>query len=316
MSFFNNTFPEFVNQNPNWMKDYRVEEKGGLYRTIHCPVANSTAVYDACINVKTGDIYIGDDKGIIFFKHIMLTVARPIHTCVKTLWHASLIGPLAYEIFKLATGYFVEDPNGKYIAVEQYEYEGVEEFEEGDTRTRYSEEVVEGETKYVEDFNGSFVKKLLPPKYEIASKESIGNKFSKKYDWKGFRINLLHSCLDIVRTPLYGLAMTITYIFGIALTLLCCPSMLYRTRALAAKLERMLLRIKTRHEVYEQCMNGWVLHMCFHPAKNLAKSLNTGVSFPKKTSETLGNVWTIEKNLENYAENMLLEKKSKKKIKV
>lgn len=37
----------------------------------------------------------------IMAKHIALGALRPLHTCVKTLWHFSVILPVGYEFYKL-----------------------------------------------------------------------------------------------------------------------------------------------------------------------------------------------------------------------
>ncbi len=208
MSYFDNTFPDSsVAKNENWMSEYGVYKRDdSVYQRIKCvweegdvgDIDDENASpdlkgheYHACINVKTGDIYIDCRRRKILFKHLVLIVARPIHTIIKTLWHATIIGPLIAGI-------------------------------------------VEGD--------------------------------------KNLGIRMLHSIADIVRTPLYGLAMTITYIAGVILACVS-PNILYRSRALGGYLERKLLRVNTRGELGE---NPWNLSLCFSPCKNIAKSLNNG----------------------------------------
>jgi hypothetical protein len=80
---------------------------------------------------------------------------------------------------------------------------------------------------------------------------------------KELTTHTFHSLSDIVRTPLYGLAMTVTYIAGIILGSFC-PNSLYYTRDAAGWLERTLLR---ESKVFKT--TPWALSPCFSPMYNL-----------------------------------------------
>lgn len=230
MSYFDNTFPEStVAKTDNWMGVYGVYKRDdSVYQRIKCVWEESEAVdledenptintkeheVHACINVKTGDIYIDCRRRKIFCKHLALLLVRPIHTLIKTLWHATIIGPLIAAIAD-------NEPN-------------------------------------------------------------LGTR-------------MLYSLADIVRTPVYGLAMTITYLAGVILACVC-PNILYRTRSLGGYLERKLLRANTREELED---NQWAISLCFSPCKNIAKSLKNGEA---KEGEA------VKENLSHFAQSWVIE---------
>lgn len=103
-------FQNFVSLFPNWEEDFAVYQRDDkVYKRIICrwdEVTTSTTQtlhheYHACINTKTGDIFLDCSRGTIFAKHLTLALLRPIHTLIKTLWHLSIILPLSSELNKL-----------------------------------------------------------------------------------------------------------------------------------------------------------------------------------------------------------------------
>lgn len=107
-------FNNFVQENPEWKTTYGVYKRDDdNYQRI--PINYSEEItnkenevvgtfhhkYHATIDVRSGEIYLDCRKRKLFVKHLTLAIVRPIHTIIKTLWHASIIGPLAYETFKL-----------------------------------------------------------------------------------------------------------------------------------------------------------------------------------------------------------------------
>lgn len=232
MSFFDNTFPDSsVAKTENWMGIYGVYRRDdSIYQRIKCvweegeigDVNDENAglelkrhEYHACINIKNGDIYIDCRRRKILCKHLALILTRPIHTFIKTLWHATIIGPLIAGIAE--------------------------------------------------------------------NEENLGKR-------------MLYSIADIIRTPVYGLAMTITYIAGVVLACIS-PNILYRTRALSGYLERKMLRVNTRRELEN---DPWTLSLCFSPCKNIAKSLNREEA--KKGTD-------IQEHLATFAENVVEEER-------
>lgn len=74
-----------------------------------------------------------------------------------------------------------------------------------------------------------------------------------------------HSFADIFRTPVYGFAMTMTYLAGVTAALFN-PNALYYTRLAGGTLEYQLLRAKDWREA-----GFWKLSPCFSPFKNIAQ---------------------------------------------
>ncbi len=145
--------------------------------------------FSAIVNIKTGDIYLNDSKILIFCKHLVrLLLLLPIYTAVKTGWHLSIIGPLAYEIFNT--------------------YKGLQN-------------------------------KTTCVKHVILSLQ------------------------DIVRTPVYQLAIAITLIFALIIAPFS-PTSLYKTREWIGHLDRDLLRIETIHQE-----SPWLITRCYSPFRNL-----------------------------------------------
>ncbi len=105
----NNTeFLNFKKTFNDWENVFDVYDRDGdeVYKRIKC-VWEENGVehqYHATINAKTGGIYLDCQRKKILAKHITLIVLRPLYTIVKTAWHASIVGPVALEIFKIATG--------------------------------------------------------------------------------------------------------------------------------------------------------------------------------------------------------------------
>ena len=185
------SFSDYKVKNPTWENTYGIYQRDALvYKRLVCRWKENDArnhEFHACINTQTGDIYLDCRKRKIFAKHLALAIARPLHTCIKTLWHATLIGPLALEIFKVMQG---------------------------------------------------------------------------KQTLKDLGKNTLKSLADIVRTPVYGLAMTITNLVGLILGVVS-PNTLYETRAIAGKLEREMLRVDHIFKADKM----WQLSPCFSPIK-------------------------------------------------
>lgn len=99
-------FENFIKANPNWKEELGVYKRDSeKYQRIKCireeTLENNQVLkheYHAVINVKTGEIFLDCRRRKIFVKDLCLIVARPIVYAIKTLWHASIIGPLALEI--------------------------------------------------------------------------------------------------------------------------------------------------------------------------------------------------------------------------
>lgn len=81
------------------------------------------------------------------------------------------------------------------------------------------------------------------------------------------------SLLDILRTPLYGIAMTIVYIAGVVIAPFS-PNSLYRVREYAGFLERRMLRVQ---DIFDG--GGWVLTPCFNPMLNISTVFVEGNDF-------------------------------------
>jgi hypothetical protein len=115
--------------------------------------------------------------------------------------------------------------------------------------------------------------------------------------------NTVYSLTDIVRTPLYGIAMTIIHIA--ALVLACIDSnSLYYTRDLAGWLERKMLRMDTNPK-----KNDWSISPCFSPFCNLAEKVKLaeeknepllsitqsiaqrGLKYARNVHDLFGNCW-------------------------
>lgn len=71
-------------------------------------------------------------------------------------------------------------------------------------------------------------------------------------------VSIKQSCADIVRTPLYGVSMTVVHIAAVVFAGFS-PNSLYRTREIAGELEQKLLR------TYRPWKNIWCLNPCFSP---------------------------------------------------
>jgi hypothetical protein len=198
-------FKHFVSKYPDWEKTYEVYQKDdAVYKRIICRWKESKALqheYHACINTQTGDIYLDCRRRKILAKHLTLSFLRPLHTVIKTVWHASIIAPLAVEIYKVAKG-----------------------------------------------------------------KQTV----------KELGINTLKSLADIVRTPLYGIAITITHIAAVILGC-ASPNTLYKTREIAGKLERDLLRVE---RIFDGGM--WVVAPCFSPMRSILTKKNGKLLEPTK----------------------------------
>lgn len=190
-------FKGYATQHPQWQEENKIYIRDDdIYRRLKFSAQKDekNVEYFFTVNVKTGEVYNTDCKRIIFFKHLILTIGRPVYTVIKTFYHASIIAPLAYEVFK-------------------------------------------------------YVK--------------------KKQSASDLGMNMYRSCADIVRTPLYGLAMTITHIAALILGVIS-PNTLYKTREIIGKLERELMwGLKPfSHHILEIPMG--YLSPCFSPIKNVA----------------------------------------------
>lgn len=89
--------------------------------------------------------------------------------------------------------------------------------------------------------------------------------YEGKMDGSQFLTYMGHSFEDIVRSPLYGIALTITHL--VAVVWACFdPHSLYYTRDIVGQLERKLLRVE--HIKYA---DGWVFSNCFSPIYNIGR---------------------------------------------
>lgn len=234
----NTNFSAFKQAFPEWESTFHVQKRDdSIFKRIECTwkeecktatgeLAEKIHKYHATINTQTGDIYLDCRKRKIFAKHLTLFFLRPIHTVIKTLWHATIIGPLLKEATAVVKG----DQTMKELATHTF-----------------------------------------------------------------------HSLSDIVRTPLYGLAITITHLAGILFGCIS-PNSLYKTRIIAGNLEMNMLRTK---------YSKWILSPCFSPIKNIAqhseyvKERNAyEIIFEAKDSKE-DNKRSIEDMLERLAKNQI-----------
>ncbi len=86
---------------------------------------------------------------------------------------------------------------------------------------------------------------------------------SSKQSKKTTAYHSVQHILDIIRTPVYGTAMTCAHLFGTVIGLLH-PSSILETRRLIGKLERLQNRIKGTEQ------SAWTLSRCFSPLANIA----------------------------------------------
>lgn len=178
---------------PNWSTIYEVYQRDDpTFRRIPCIWQENVAnrhEYHATVNIKTGELYLDCRKRKIFVKHLVLSVLRPLNTCMMTIWHASIIAPLAVEILAVIRG-----------------------------------------------------------------NQSI----------RDLGINTAESLADIIRTPLYGLAITVVHVAAIILAPIS-PNSLYKTREIAGKLERKMLRVESILHA-----DAWLVVHCFSPVSNIS----------------------------------------------
>jgi len=80
---------------------------------------------------------------------------------------------------------------------------------------------------------------------------------------------LEHSFIDIVRTPLYGIALTITHIAA-GILYFFDPNLLYKTREVATYLERSMLRVENIEDA-----GAWALSPCLGPFINIGQFQNS-----------------------------------------
>lgn len=147
-------------------------------------------IYAACMNLENGDLYLDDDRKLIWFKSVLLTIGRPLHTIfAKTLYHALGIG-IGIEVFHTVRG---------------------------------------------------------------------------KQDKKQCLNNCVRELKDIIRTPLYGLAMTVVNIATVILSPFH-PTVTYDLRRTAGKLEKDLL--------WGDTDSNWILAPCFQPNANIQQIRN------------------------------------------
>lgn len=121
--------------------------------------------YHACLDTKTGDIYLDCRRRKIFAKHILFVFAKPISLTGKALWHLSLI-PVVLEVAAYLKG---------------------------------------------------------------------------KQTGKDTCINSLKSMADIIRTPVYAVAIEVVDIAAVIIFPFS-PNLMYYTRMTASKLDRQLFR--------------------------------------------------------------------------
>jgi hypothetical protein len=112
-------FEKFISRYSDWKTEFNVSVRDHeRYQRIRIEAVGDDQikhVYAATIDVQTGGIYLDCRKRKIFAKHVTLAIARPIHTVVKTIWHASIVGPLLLEV-------------GKSAFTEQTAWKGVKNF--------------------------------------------------------------------------------------------------------------------------------------------------------------------------------------------
>lgn len=120
----------------------------------------------------------------------------------------------------------------------------------------------------------SLIPRLLLNTYDLAQRE---------ISFITFAARTVTAFTDIVRTPLYGIALTVCHLFSIALGLLA-PTTLYYTREITGNLELAHLRKKS---IFDRDGNprSWALVGCFTPLGNL---LAEGSS-PEEISSNLQN---------------------------
>lgn len=243
------SFKDFVSKNPDWQTKCDVcQLDSPIFKRIICYWERKSLLmtapslhhwYYACINVNTGDIYIDDPKKIIFLKHLGLMFLRPIQTIIKTLWHLSIIGPLATQLFR-------RELKKDFLRISGIP-EGLDDKQLLDS---------------VKNNRTALIELGFDPKDNNGDK-SILKKAKNRLNVKPILTSTLDSLTDIVRTPIYGIAMTIVHIAGAILGCIS-PNTLYKTRELVGKLDRRLLRVQSIREVpagffftVSRCFSPW-----------------------------------------------------------
>lgn len=105
---------------------------------------------------------------------------------------------------------------------------------------------------------GALIPRLLMNTYGLAKKE---------INFTTFATRSVTAFTDIVRTPLYGIALTVCHLFSAAMGLLA-PNTLYYTREITGNLELAHLRKKTIFDK-EGNPRRWALVGCFTPLGSL-----------------------------------------------
>ena len=211
-------FEAFKGTFPDWETTFGVYDRDNstVYRRIDCvwKEASIESHYHPVINVKTGEIFLDCRRRKIFAKNLTLILLRPFHIAIKTLWHACIVGPAAFEIYKTLDG-----------------------------------------------------------------KQTAGQALK----------NSFHSLTDIVRTPVYGLAMVITSIAAVIIGPLS-PNFLYKSRRAIGWLERRMHRVEVIFDAPTS------LSRCFSPIGNIATIHNQWEDHNKQLSED-----TVREGLSSYA---------------
>lgn len=275
-------FNKFVKENPNWEKTNSVytRDDNNYKRIPLCKdeeitnKANETIKlhheYHSTIDTRSGEIYLDCRKRKIFAKHLFLAIVRPLHTLVKTLWHATLIGPIVNELFKLYKKPTEDDLEilRDEITITSEELDSVDAPSLGEKKAILLEQkkaklLEQKKTKFWEDKKATFI------------------------------TNNVNSLKDIIRTPFYGTLITITHVAGAILGAIS-PKTLYKTRYVAGLLERKMLRVDDmRHS------DGWSLAPCFSPMNNIAlmqdksRVANNQVRFRRESRAVFNNCWAL-----------------------
>lgn len=236
-----------------------------------------THEYHACINVKNGDLFFDCRRRKILAKHLALVFVRPAHSILTTLWHATIVGRVFSKI------YFIEKDKKflKDLFLDQLSKQESDNVlkeiynKEGWNKEGWNKEDLEnlGDNKRKEFFT--------------ENKESLIEFYEEKMrTYKDLKVEVLHSLADVVRTPFYGAVLTVVHVAAVIFGCLS-PNTLYRSRDIAGKLERRLLRVE-RVRVCDK-----PLTICFSPRRNLKKEFN---SYDQLKKFVHMQVWTRRRN--------------------
>lgn len=90
--FYKNCNLSYKPKSENWCDDFSLRKRDSdrflryMFETV-----------DFCIDTASGDLFLDDTRRQIALKHVGLIFARPLLGIIKTAWHLSIVGPVAFE---------------------------------------------------------------------------------------------------------------------------------------------------------------------------------------------------------------------------